>query len=781
MSCQFDSGVSGNNVTVKLTFNPTLALKYPSTDTTIKYALGTREKTTQTVTKQNNANILNVNLGDVAGWAFGNAETNFITTSGTITVTIPGSTFLVGTSTNNEITEAVRFTLAFNPAGSQTPVALGDLTDLNVANCVWQFGSNAGVRALTDARVPSVVTGVADKFGTTASVLYIAFNAGKLATVASTTVVTWSAGHGTSGTLDLKNFETTLVTKDVDRLRIDLGSLFTLVRDKQGGWDMRSRDTTITVTVPANCLTFAGTTSGNPRFEANADFVYSANNAQVGTRSAARYGAEWTALDVYDWTSPWTSSTGTKSIDLVLRFLASKEPLAGFISLIEKGTPTTFSYTVTSGSSSSTVSNVAVGAFQADNNGIVTARFPLGDLATTATAATNTIRLSLPAGLFRIGTTIERAFELTWQLLTSTNVPTAPASPGTAYFNNYSSSVTSIEWKFVDTSGVARDTVPVPTTAWPMLRINMGNIYQKALALAPSLDLSRSSGAVEIKIPANTVRIGSSTIINYNLSTSISFTTNPAPAQSGNTSTTTESVFSYSYTFKTPDNKLIGPYPSSLPSTFSFIIYTSKPVTLQTGKLSLSVSTGGQLTAPASSWSSSTDKKTHTLACTGYAAPATATRTLTLAPTDGGMAFRVSETEIYPISTHAIVIPAPAPFFSDIDFVDADTGGRLDTLFSQSFTVKFVPSVSTLSGLDSNDVRLRHYDFKSGKVTVLQPVGSMQVVSGTFRLTYARSWSKRSPGLLVLDIKSNQFQYAASETRGNQKVLATHYVGSLPF
>eukprot|EP00899_Mesostigma_viride_P026086 jgi/Mesvir1/6662/Mv06398-RA.1 len=216
MSCQFDSGVSGNNVTVKLTFNDTLALKYPSTDTTIKYALGTREKTTQTVTKQNNANILNVNLGDVAGWAFGNAETNFITTSGTITVTIPGSTFLVGTSTNNEITEAVRFTLAFNPAGSQTPVALGDLTDLNVANCVWQFGSNAGVRALTDARVPSVVTGVADKFGTTASVLYIAFNAGKLATVASTTVVTWSAGHGTSGTLDLKNFETTLVTKDVD-------------------------------------------------------------------------------------------------------------------------------------------------------------------------------------------------------------------------------------------------------------------------------------------------------------------------------------------------------------------------------------------------------------------------------------------------------------------------------------------------------------------------------------------------------------------------------------
>eukprot|EP00899_Mesostigma_viride_P012450 jgi/Mesvir1/21205/Mv02859-RA.1 len=604
------------------------------------------------------------------------------------------------------------------------------------------------------------------------------------------------------------------------------------------GVDLRSQGSGYNLFVEFPAMTVSvGTAVVTGGFRSQcADFVYSANNVQVGTKSAARYGAEWTALDVYNWTSPWTSSTGTKSIDLVLRFLASTEPLAGFISLIEKGTPTTFSYTVNNGNSST----VSVGAFQADNNGIVTARFPLGDLATTAAAATNTIRLSLPAGLFRIGTTIERAFELTWQLLTSTNVPTAPASPGTAYFNNYSSSVTSIEWKFVDTSGVARDTVQVPTTAWvsgsahetnyttsrqqltatvdilfgteitklpegnvpvtwtlnnvpmsvvpmtrvvgqPMLRINMGNIYQKALALAPSLDLSMSSGAVEIKIPANTVRIGSSTIINYNLSTSISFTTNPAPAQSGNTSTTPESVFSYSYTFKTPDNKLIGPYPSSLPSTFSFIIYTSKPVTLQTGKLSLSVSTGGQLTAPASSWSSSTDKKTHTLACTGYAAPATATRTLTLAPTDGGMAFRVSETEIYPISTHAIVIPAPAPFFSDIDFVDADTGGRLDTLFSQSFTVKFVPSVSTLSGLDSNDVRLRHYDFKSGKVTVLQPVGSMQVVSGTFRLTYARSWSKRSPGLLVLDIKSNQFQYAASETRGNQKVLATHYVGSLPF
>eukprot|EP00899_Mesostigma_viride_P007345 jgi/Mesvir1/16611/Mv10145-RA.1 len=137
------------------------------------------------------------------------------------------------------------------------------------------------------------------------------------------------------------------------------------------------------------------------------------------------------------------------------------------------------------------------------------------------------------------------------------------------------------------------------------------------------------------------------------------------------------------------------------------------------------------------------------------------------------------------IGTHVAKIPAPAPFFKEIDFVSAETGERLDTYVPRRFAIKFVPSVATISGFGGEDVRLRHYNFKTGQVTVVPATDATMQTSTTpvfsKRLEYERTWSPLSPGLLVLDVNPNQFQYSSTETRGNDMVLATHYVGSLPF
>eukprot|EP00899_Mesostigma_viride_P022118 jgi/Mesvir1/3090/Mv03511-RA.1 len=255
-------------------------------------------------------------------------------------------------------------------------------------------------------------------------------------------------------------------------------------------------------------------------------------------------------------------------------------------------------------------------------------------------------------------------------------------------------------------------------------------------------------------------------------------------------------VFSYLYAFKTkPDGMLVGPAPSALTSSFDLVLYTSKPVTIDKSKIGLRVAEGNTpiLGFATGDWVSSTDKQTHTLPCIGFpSAPATARRTLTLAPVNpmgaptDGLAFTVVNSdpaERHAFGTHTVVLPAPRPFFSDIDFVGADAGERLDTYVPERFAVRFVPSVESITGFTASDVRLRHFDFKTNRITPVPPVGEVAKSSnGVMRLVYNRTWpSPLGAGLLVLDVDTDQFAYSASESRGNAPVLATHYVGGLPF
>eukprot|EP00899_Mesostigma_viride_P028053 jgi/Mesvir1/8432/Mv03603-RA.1 len=255
-------------------------------------------------------------------------------------------------------------------------------------------------------------------------------------------------------------------------------------------------------------------------------------------------------------------------------------------------------------------------------------------------------------------------------------------------------------------------------------------------------------------------------------------------------------VFSYLYAFKTkPDGMLVGPAPSALTSLFDLVLYTSKPVTIDKSKIGLRVAEGNTpiLGFATGDWVSSTDKHTHTLPCSGFpSAPATARRTLTLAPVNpmgaptDGLAFTVVNSdpaERHAFGTHTVVLPAPRPFFSDIDFVGADAGERLDTYVPERFAVRFVPSVESITGFTASDVRLRHFDFKTNRITPVPPVGEVAKSSnGVMRLVYNRTWpSPLGAGLLVLDVDTDQFAYSASESRGNAPVLATHYVGGLPF
>eukprot|EP00899_Mesostigma_viride_P000343 jgi/Mesvir1/10309/Mv23060-RA.1 len=240
---------------------------------------------------------------------------------------------------------------------------------------------------------------------------------------------------------------------------------------------------------------------------------------------------------------------------------------------------------------------------------------------------------------------------------------------------------------------------------------------------------------------------------------------------------------------------LVGPAPSALTSSFDLVLYTSKPVTIDKSKIGLRVAEGNTpiLGFATGDWVSSTDKQTHTLPCIGFpSAPATARRTLTLAPVNpmgaptDGLAFTVVNSdpaERHAFGTHTVVLPAPRPFFSDIDFVGADAGERLDTYVPERFAVRFVPSVESITGFTASDVRLRHFDFKTNRITPVPPVGEVAKSSnGVMRLVYNRTWpSPLGAGLLVLDVDTDQFAYSASESRGNAPVLATHYVGGLPF
>eukprot|EP00899_Mesostigma_viride_P017662 jgi/Mesvir1/25898/Mv13683-RA.1 len=228
---------------------------------------------------------------------------------------------------------------------------------------------------------------------------------------------------------------------------------------------------------------------------------------------------------------------------------------------------------------------------------------------------------------------------------------------------------------------------------------------------------------------------------------------------------------------------------------FDLVLYTSKPVTIDKSKIGLRVAEGNTpiLGFATGDWVSSTDKQTHTLPCSGFpSAPATARRTLTLAPVNpmgaptDGLAFTVVNSdpaERHAFGTHTVVLPAPRPFFSDIDFVGADAGERLDTYVPERFAVRFVPSVESITGFTASDVRLRHFDFKTNRITPVPPVGEVAKSSnGVMRLVYNRTWpSPLGAGLLVLDVDTDQFAYSASESRGNAPVLATHYVGGLPF
>eukprot|EP00899_Mesostigma_viride_P018180 jgi/Mesvir1/26363/Mv23093-RA.1 len=200
-------------------------------------------------------------------------------------------------------------------------------------------------------------------------------------------------------------------------------------------------------------------------------------------------------------------------------------------------------------------------------------------------------------------------------------------------------------------------------------------------------------------------------------------------------------VFSYLYAFKTkPDGMLVGPAPSALTSLFDLVLYTSKPVTIDKSKIGLRVAEGNTpiLGFATGDWVSSTDKHTHTLPCSGFpSAPATARRTLTLAPVNpmgaptDGLAFTVVNSdpaERHAFGTHTVVLPAPRPFFSDIDFVGADAGERLDTYVPERFAVRFVPSVESITGFTASDVRLRHFDFKTNRITPVPPWARSQRV-----------------------------------------------------
>eukprot|EP00899_Mesostigma_viride_P020601 jgi/Mesvir1/28542/Mv17813-RA.1 len=200
-------------------------------------------------------------------------------------------------------------------------------------------------------------------------------------------------------------------------------------------------------------------------------------------------------------------------------------------------------------------------------------------------------------------------------------------------------------------------------------------------------------------------------------------------------------VFSYLYAFKTkPDGMLVGPAPSALTSSFDLVLYTSKPVTIDKSKIGLRVAEGNTpiLGFATGDWVSSTDKQTHTLPCIGFpSAPATARRTLTLAPVNpmgaptDGLAFTVVNSdpaERHAFGTHTVVLPAPRPFFSDIDFVGADAGERLDTYVPERFAVRFVPSVESITGFTASDVRLRHFDFKTNRITPVPPWARSQRV-----------------------------------------------------
>eukprot|EP00899_Mesostigma_viride_P026210 jgi/Mesvir1/6774/Mv03087-RA.1 len=221
-------------------------------------------------------------------------------------------------------------------------------------------------------------------------------------------------------------------------------------------------------------------------------------------------------------------------------------------------------------------------------------------------------------------------------------------------------------------------------------------------------------------------------------------------------------------------------------ASFRARLFTSKAVTITSNKIRLTVTEGNlSIAVKFVDFQSSTDNKTHTLNYTDFT-PASGSRTITLGPTaSNDRPFTdVSETNTaYPMNTHVIVIPAPKPFLSDIDFTNS-TGGRLDTYVPQRFAVKFAMSVPAVSGFEASDVQLRHYDFKTGKVTAVPAQGLVEAVGSTGsikRLVYNRTWASTGPGLLVLEIDSNKFQYSSTETRGNDRVRATHYVGRLPF
>eukprot|EP00899_Mesostigma_viride_P007860 jgi/Mesvir1/17075/Mv24226-RA.1 len=573
------------------------------------------------------------------------------------------------------------------------------------------------------------------------------------------------------------------------------------------------------------------------------DFVYTGSGTEPVVKSAAAFNSEWQVQDIGQWDVPF-STTG-RIVSLRMRFISlptSTPTLTGFVPRITKGAPTSFTYTL----NSSTPVTASIGDFSWDaNTGVTTATFPLGDLKTqlaaAAASATNTIKVSLPTSLFSVnGSLIQKPLEFTWNLKLAAT--TAPAAPQTQNFS--ANSVDKIEWKFYQTNpDLATTTIEVPVATWSTgthsssfdnsrknlnavvdvtfksslaivkkwagnvpiactvndllmpdavmtylessrtLRISMGVLYSNVFS--KNVDLSSASGTIKLYIPAGVIQVGSS-VITDRLCTGILF--NPPSTSTSTPVVNDPNVFSYLYTFKTADDWLVGPTPSSLGSSpnFSIRLFTSKAVTITPEKISLTVMEGNsRIAVRYVDFQSSTNKKTHTLNYTNFT-PASGSRTITLGPaTSNDRPFTdVSVTNTtYPMDTHVIVIPAPTPFLSDIDFTNSE-GGRLGTYVPQTFAVKFTMSVPTVSGFDASDVQLRHYNFKTGKVTAVPAQGQVEAVGSTGyikRLLYNRTWASTGPGLLVLEIDSNKFQYSATETSGNDQVLATHYVGRLPF
>eukprot|EP00899_Mesostigma_viride_P023260 jgi/Mesvir1/4118/Mv13650-RA.1 len=517
------------------------------------------------------------------------------------------------------------------------------------------------------------------------------------------------------------------------------------------------------------------------------DFVYTGSGTEPVVKSAAAFNSEWQVQDIGQWDVPF-STTG-RIVSLRMRFISlptSTPTLTGFVPRITKGAPTSFTYTL----NSSTSTSPTIGDFSWDaDTGVTTATFPLGDLKTqlaaAAASATNTIKVSLPTSLFSV---IQKPLEFTWNLkLVAT---TAPAAPQTQNFS--ADSVNTIQWKFYQTDPAsAGTTIDVPANTWltgtypytfdnslknlnavvdvtfksltivkkwagnvPIactvndllmpdavmtylessrtLRISMGVLYSNVFG--KNVDLSSASGTIKLYIPAGVIQVGSSVITNR-LCTGILF--NP-PSTSTSTSTPVvndPNVFSYLYTFKTADDWLVGPTPSSLGSSpnFSIRLFTSKAVTITPEKISLTVMEGNsRIAVTYVNFQSSTNQKTHTLNYTNFT-PASGSRTITLGPaTSNDRPFTdISVTNTtYPINTHVIVIPAPTPFLSDIDFTNSE-GGRLGTYVPQTFAVKFTMSVPTVSGFDASDVQLRHYNFKTGKVTAVPAQGQVEAVGST--------------------------------------------------